>query len=384
MLRSMKPARSSGTTANIPVLRLTGDPYQMGRLHGEVYADAIRRYAEERIELAGSPAWTGSTVSRERVLEIARACEEEHRAYAPDLMRELDGMAEATGLGAVELIVVSGFTDFIDTVSALGGAAGVGAVAGPSRTASPPAAQNCTAFLLPASRTNTGSGLFGQTWDMHESSAEHVIMIEGRPDDAPTFVAFTTVGCVGMVGMNEHGITVGINNLLGADGAIGVTWPFVVRKALKQSSFEDALACIVDAPLSGAHNYLLMDGHGRGANIEATVTRREVTELDGVPLVHTNHCLTAAAIAVERPRDPESQAHSEARLARGNGLLEDGKLGIEDLMAVTRDEKELCYRGSPPRHVATCGAVVANPATREFWAVKGLPSENEYVRFPLA
>lgn len=372
----MNRSPSVVSRANIPVLRVAGDPFEMGLAHGRAYADAIRHYAEERLALAGSPAWTGRDLSRERVLDIARACEEKHRAYAPDLMREVDGMAEATGLSAAELIVVGGFTDFTDAVNALGD--------GPAEPSSPAAAQNCTAFLIPAARAQTQTGLFGQTWDMHESSAEHVLMIEGRPSAAPAFVTFTTVGCVGMVGMNEHGIAVGINNLLGADGAIGVTWPFVVRKVLQQANFDDALECILQAPLSGAHNYLLMDADGRGANIEASASYREVTHLEDAPLVHTNHCLLPRSVAAERPRDPDSQAHSEARLHRGNHLLQSGPLGIEDLMAVTRDEEELCYRGSAPRHVATCGAVVANPATREFWAVKGLPSENEYVRFALA
>ena len=380
MLPPMNPPTPAPMRANIPVLRLQGDPLAMGRAHGEAYADAIRAYAEERIELAGSAAWIGREIPRERVMALARACEARHRLYAPDLMREVDGMAAAVDLSAAELIVAGGFTDFTDVVAALG----AGSLEPSSELPNQPAAQNCTAFLVPGGRTSTGGGLFGQTWDMHESSADHVLMLEGHPDDAPAFVAFTTVGCVGMVGMNEHGITVGINNLLGADGSIGVTWPFLVRKVLQQTSFEAALRCILDAPLAGAHNYLLMDGHGRGANVEASATYREVTELEDATLVHTNHCLHARSMESERPRDPDSQAHSEARRARGERLLAEGTLGVEELMAVTRDEEEICHRGGPPRHVATCGAVVADPATREFWAVKGLPSENDYVRFSLA
>jgi hypothetical protein len=70
-------------------------------------------------------------------------------------------------------------------------------------------------------------------------------------------------------------------------------------------------------------------------------------------------------------------------LARGTELLDRHGLGPEDLMAVARDEEAICYRGAPPRHVATCGAVVARPADRAFWAVRGLPSEHPFVRVPL-
>ena len=52
-------------------------------------------------------------------------------------------------------------------------------------------------------------------------------------------------------------------------------------------------------------------------------------------------------------------------------------------MAFTRDDGAICYRGAPPRFVATCGAVVARPADRAFWAVRGLPNEHPFVRVPL-
>ena len=148
---------------------------------------------------------------------------------------------------------------------------------------------------------------------MHDSATPHVVMLRGKPESKPEFLAFTTVGCVGMIGMNSEGVAIGINNLGGADGQVGVTWPFVIRQALEQSTADDALACITDAKLAGAHNYLLMDKTGRGYNIEAMPTQTHITELEDEPLVHTNHCLTSTC-SVERTREETSQASSEARL----------------------------------------------------------------------
>ena len=187
-----------------------------------------------------------------------------------------------------------------------------------------------------------------------------------------------------MIGMNEHGITVGINNLVGADGRAGVTWPFVVRQVLRQRTFDDALAAILDAPLAGAHNYLLMDADGRGANVEAMATRAEVTPLADRALVHTNHVLHEANRPLERPKDPVGLASSHARQARGEALLDRRRLSVEDAMEITRDGQAICYRGVPPKYVATCGAVVARPASRELWALRGLPSERAYRRWSLA
>lgn len=361
---------------DLPILDVAGSPRAMGAAHGAFARDALRAFAAERVHLAGTRDWTGRTLARPQVLALAEACLAAHRSYAPDLAEELDAMAEAADLTPAEVLVVNGFTDLVDTVHAVG--------PGPLRDAPvPEEAMDCTAFLVPGARAADGRALFGQTWDMHETAAEHVLVLRGAPDRAPAFVAFTSLGCVGMIGMNEHGVVVGINNLSAGDGAVGVTWPFVVRKALQQRDLDGALRCLTEARLAGAHNYLLLDAAGRGANVEATTTRTVVTELLSDALVHTNHCVAPATRAVERPRDPAAVASSERRLARGVALLDRHDLGPEDLMAVTRDGDAICYRGAPPRHVATCGAVVARPDDRAFWAVRGLPSEHPYVRVPL-
>ena len=363
------------STSNLTVLELSGPPYEMGFQHGRAHAEAIGHFARERVRLAGDPQWSGQSLSREDVLALAEACAAEHRRYSPELTAELQGMADGAGLSLAELIVVSGFTDFIDTA--------YNAAGSERRTpvAAHEGADNCTAFLIPKNRAENAQALYGQTWDMHDSATPHVILISGKSAGKPAFLVFTTAGCVGMIGMNAAGVTLGINNLSAADGQIGVTWNFVVRKALEQTTVKGALACITDAKLAGAHNYLLMDASGAGYNVEATPSRVHITELADEPIVHTNHCLFTETKQVERQRLASAQASSERRLSRGRALLETGALTPADLQAVTRDPEAICVRSAPPRHVETCGAAVMRPATGDFWAVWGLPSENEYEHF---
>ena len=82
----------------VPTLELTGSPFDFGYAHGRAYADAIRRYAAERVAIACSPGWTGRQSSREAVLALAEACVGHHRAFSPTLTEELEGMAAATGI----------------------------------------------------------------------------------------------------------------------------------------------------------------------------------------------------------------------------------------------------------------------------------------------
>jgi isopenicillin-N N-acyltransferase like protein len=359
----------------IRVLELSGSHYAMGYQHGITYAEAIHHFAEERVKLSGEEAWTGRNLPRADVLALAERCLDEHRTYSPKLVEELQGMADATKLSLAELLVVNGFTDFIDTVYKVGGEL--------PKVAAHAGADNCTAFAVPDHKAQGGKGFYGQTWDMHDTATPHVILIHGQPNHAPEFFAFTSVGCVGMIGMNTEGIAVGINNLTGADGQIGVMWPLVVRKVLEQTNIEDALECITKAKLSGAHNYMLFDKHGRGYNIEAMSTTNHVTKLEDEALVHTNHCTVAETKTVERKRDPVAQAGSEARLNQGQKLLAKNDITVEDLQALTRDPEAICVTGKPPRFVETCGAAIMRPATLDFWMCWGLPSENEYEHFKL-
>ena len=358
----------------IRVIKLAGTPYQMGWDHGKRFHDEIHHFTAERVRLCQGADWTGRELSREAVIALAEACAAAHQAYAPDLMEELQGMAEATGLSLAELVINNGFTDFIDTIY------NIGDITAPAAAPSL-AADNCTAFMVPASRSATGAAFFGQTWDMHASATPYVILIQGQPEDAPAFLTFSVTGCVGMIGMNSAGITVGVNNLMATDGQIGVTWPFVVRKILQQDNLDSALQCLTGVKLAGAHNYMLMDGEGNGCEVEAMSTSHHVHALADEAISHTNHCLIQQNLDNARERPPASQHSSENRLRRARELLAKDSVTVDDLMALTRDEVAICTRPQPPMHVESCGAAIMSPSTGDFWAVWGIPADNEYEHF---
>ncbi len=359
----------------IRVIEISGSAYNMGWQHGKRFHDEIHMFTEDRVRLCQDPNWTGHSLSRDTIIALAEACVVEHQRYAPDLMEELAGMAEATGLSLAELVINNGFTDFIDVVYNLGG------VAVPA--APPLASDNCTAFLVPKNRSATGQAFFGQTWDMHASATPYVILLRGAPESGPEFLTFTITGCVGMIGMNSAGIAVGINNLMATDGQIGVTWPFVVRKILQQDNLDDALECVTDAKLAGAHNYLLMDRDGAGYEVEAMSTSQHLHALGDETITHTNHCLIQQNLDVSRERPPESRNSSEKRLKRARKLLSKEQIELDDLVSLTRDEVAICTRPRPPMHVESCGAAIMCPPTGDFWSVWGIPADNEYEHFTI-
>ncbi len=345
---------------------LEGSAEEMGHQHGETYRDEIRAYAEDRVALSSGGSWSGRPADREEVLELAASMLPAHRAYSADLCREMEAMADACDLTPAEAIIVGGFTDFVDAVRATG--AGV------------PEEDDCTAVVVPNGMSG-GQGYLAQTWDMHASATEHVTLLDVRPENAPRSFVFSTVGCLGQIGINEAGIAVGINNLAAEVGMRGVTWPLVIRQVLLQTDIDAALRCITEAPLTGAHHYLLLDASGRGFDVEAMPQGCAVRKLGEKPLVHTNHCLDPASIEHEAEKPPALMASSQVRLDRAKELLDCSQVGLTDLMALTRDSQAICQVSKPPYHIESSGAAIMRPATGEMWAVWGLPSENEFDHF---
>lgn len=348
------------------VLTTSGTPEEIGTAHGEAFGEQIRSYMATRRKLS----LFGTDLTESQVTEIAEEMLDAHRTYDVDLYSEMVAMADAARITPAEAVIVGGYTDFIDAVRALASGRAI--------------EDTCTAVITP-NASSQGSGFLAQTWDMNASATPHVFMLDVAPTDAPRALAFTTHGTLGQIGMNETGIAVGINNLTVTDGGIGVTWPFVVRKALKQTNYADALACITEAQLAGGHNFLLFDAEGNGASIEATTTRTVVEELDGTPLVHTNHCLFPDTQSVEADRPAALNENSLQRLADARNTLDaEASYTTEAMMELLSDENSICRRPEPPFEYESSGAVIMRPGTGDLWACWGQPSDNEFEHFKLS
>jgi isopenicillin-N N-acyltransferase-like protein len=332
---------------------------------GRPSAFGIRAYTEERVGLACSGSWAGRPATRADVLGLAERMLPAHRAYDPDVTAELEAMAAAACISAAEAIIVGGFTDFVDAVRAMGTA---------------PQDDGCTSILAP---DGAEPGYYAQTWDMHDTATEHVVLLDLRPADGPAALLFTTVGCVAQIGMNEAGIVVGIDNLTMLDGAVGVTWPHVVRRALACATLEAAIDAVRTAPLAGGHAYLIRDAHGGGAMIEASGSGSAVTRLAGAPLVHTNHVLDDRLRTWEASRSAELVGSSVERLATAQRMLAalEERVDLPGLEALLREPAYICRRSRAPYHVESSGAVICRPDTRELWAVWGIPADRPFQRF---
>lgn len=339
---------------SLRVLEVFGNSADIGRAHGECCGELIRKYLDQRVKLSEQDEWSGGIANRELILELAESTLAHHEAFSENLYREMLAMAGAASITPAEAVIVGGFTDLVDVVRSAVGTA--------------PIEDDCTAVLNPS------QGFYAQTWDMHASAGEFVMVLKVDPLVGPAAVVQTTTGCLGQMGMNEAGISIGINNLT-AMGQPGVTWPFVVRKVLEQTDLDAAVSVVIEAELAGGHNFMLMGPDGDSVNIEAMPHERIVTRSSGKPLVHANHCLNAETRREEGKRDPEHVDNSDLRQEIGTGLADDP----EALFADPR-----ISRWTEGTHdVGTCGAVWIEPGKRKMRAIWGVPGEHPWETFQL-
>lgn len=321
----------------------------------------------DRVDLVASGLWSGGQLSRSEVLDIAESMLPAHEQFDVQLHEEMLAMADSAGITPAEAVVVGGFTDFVDVVRAV--------VGGPMPESV--IEDDCTAMIVPDSRAG-GAGILGQTWDMHDDATDHVVLLRIHPDDAPAALVFTTTGCLGQIGMNSEGVCVGINNLVGIDGTPGVAWTSVVRGMLKASSAPEARDLLLSADLAGAHNFLIFDKSGVGFTVEAMPSARPLIELDGTPIVHTNHTVLPESTAVQAEKAPGLMDSSSSRYETAVDLLADGDVDVERVFEITREPSAICQTPVPPYNIESSGAAVMRPSTLEFWACWGQPASNDY------
>ena len=320
-------------------------PREWGRSHGEQFRPAIKELLEVRkdLMLARNP-------DLKKDLDVlAKIQWEKSRVFAADLVEELQGMAEGSGLSITDIVIVNNYTDFRD-------------IEGHD--------QGCSTTY---GKTSTDS-FVGQTWDMHSSAKDYISMVHvPEQDGKPATVTFSLVGCVGMAGVNQHGGFIGVNNINTLGAKPGIIWPVLVRKVLQQKDFAgmyDVLAKV--APTSG-HSYILGSSE-QGGIWEVSPQLVECTGevKDTGSIFHTNHCLGPKTKEIEFSSGINSTTQDRY------GILDRRLAGVKngkELEALLKDHenypKSICshFESGSQDPSMTCGGVVVDYTKKSavFW-----------------
>jgi isopenicillin-N N-acyltransferase-like protein len=347
----------------------------MGEQFGEACRAEIQDFYARRVlnALDQAARFGGRQVTEAMLLELANRCVDRSRAYDALGFAELEGIAHGAGLSTAQVLAMNGLTDLRDVLA-------WGAVMPEIERMQ---LGGCTSVVALGDVTQSGTPVCGQTWDLATDNMPFVLMVRRSPSEGPRTVALTTVGCLTLIGMNEHGLCVGTTNIRTRDARPGVTYLSILHQAIQCETAGRAADETLRAYRAGGHYYWYVDAEG-ASTVECAAETAAGRSFVGGLAVHTNHCLQPGIRAVEADT-PGASSH--ARQERMDALLaaKIGKLTPVDLQAFFADRKN--GKDAICRHdfegISTNGAMVMEPSTLTAWACHGPPDVAVWERFSL-
>ena len=260
-----------------PVLRLEGDPRDRGLAYGKHAAEQIHRtrMSYEALFLKHAK-WSWSEVRHE-----SEAFLRPIEAFRADLLQELQGIADGSGLDLLDVLAMNLRTEIL-----------FGARVRSAGAALPPVLE-CTSF---AQGPAVAEGpIVGQNWDWLTFATETLVILEVYPSEGIPWMTVVEAGLLAKVGMNAAGLVVATNALASsADlGRPGVPYHLVLRSLFDCSSANEARTALAQIDRASSANYLLADASGAIHNGEsAPGGADDITWLSTggkSPFIHTNH-----------------------------------------------------------------------------------------------
>ncbi len=301
-------------------IECAGSPRELGLAQGEALAERIQGFVAQRLDAAAIYLSDRGAHSVADLLEVGRACLEVSKSYHPDGYAEHLGIAEAAKVDPAVLYATTNMTDVRD-VLLLGKRAD---------------AEGCSVALIPKGLAQDHRLIAAQTWDLNPTDLEYVVAIHRIPKTGPRTWSVTCAGALSLVGMNEHGLTVGTTNLKTHGSRVGVGYLSILHRALSSGSRAEARKMVREAPRAGGHTYFLADANG-AQEFECSAMLCVERTLESEPLVRTNHCVSAEVKSLEGEAPSNS---SLKRLARLGSVLARGEHSVATVRALFSDRTD--------------------------------------------
>lgn len=247
-------------------LALSGTPKAMGLAHGESFRTQIQEFCALRRQLLMDYFLVNAKAKMQAVLQK----QIQKLDTAPNLREELQCIAQGAQVSLEALMILNDFTDLRDY----------------SWVQNAGEVEGCSTFFMSSELDK----IYGQSWDMHASAQDYLCHV--TINNKPKIELLSLVGCLGIMGRNEYGLSVFVNNLRCTQVSPGLMWSAVVRLMLQEKNVNSAIKVLSSNLPSSGRNYLIVDKNS-AVNVETTGEHLEVlgnSFTDSV-LFHTNHYL---------------------------------------------------------------------------------------------
>ncbi|RSM56228.1 peptidase C45 [Amycolatopsis sp. WAC 01376] len=308
---------------DVPFVRVEGDARTRGRAHGTARAAALRAFLDDDLCRLNRILWR--PVSLATLGPTIDAYRTAIAAAVPELADEIDGLAEGAGLSRREAVLLQARREIL----------------GYRRV---PAHGDCTAYA----RVGHGTPVLAQTVDLNGDLADQIAVLEVVRDGSPgRALVLSFGGQLGYLGLNDAGLAIGINLIVGGTWKPGVPPYLAVRYLLDHArDVKEGVELLQTLPLASSRNLVLCD-RSRAAWVELVDGR--LRTVSAPVFAHTNHIL-----------HPDLTAQDEVnRFARRSSVrrLEACVAGLAGLRANASAAEHFALLSVPPVHVAANGDI---------------------------
>jgi isopenicillin-N N-acyltransferase-like protein len=307
-------------------------------------------------------------LSRQTVLALARKFKPFIQKHDEEMLREIEGVAAATGHKLEEILALNARYELIWGSWA-----------------------ECTSIAVQPEISKDGHALACQNWDwidaVRDSCHTWRIVRTGQPD----VLCFTEAGIVGpKIGMNSAGMSLNVNGLVSAGDGIRKAVPFhlITRRILNSSSMNEAVEFVSGIDRACSANYLIGHVEGEFLDVEASPEQLGYLYPNNGYLVHTNHFVSLNLEDVGRKKYPDTVV----RYFRCQRLLRQRpSLTKSDIQTILKDHfnypNSVCAHTNELRPTEereqTNASCVMDLAEGSMWLAKGPPCENDYEKLAL-
>lgn len=356
-------------TTSIPIIELTGNPKEMGLQFGTEFKLEIREFAETRVDrtIKFCKRYGKIDLSRQEVLDIAESLLPAHQDYCQELWQEFEGIAAGAGISLPLLLVANGYTDIRDYICKVKGFNDLEV-----------RFEGCTAFMVDKTMTTNNQVIVGQTWDMSVEAINYLILVKKQYESGLKTLYLTTMGALGLIGLNSKNMAVGTTNLMANDSIKGVNYLFNISKALKQDNYSELHRTITNTNRMSGHSFFCTDST-QGNVIEASAKNYLDYKLDHYPLVKTNN-YSDAFRQYEIFIPEQRRRNSIFRYSRMLGhLCQKSVYSPDDLWALLADDHRndggaaICNEDYSCQfgEFATAATILLMPKQKKIWVCRG-------------
>lgn len=372
-----------------PVLELSGTPFERGRTHGQL----------ARAQVTGSVRCYGSLFANCGIdwSEAQRRAAEYRDIIAGcggGMMEEIEGIAIGSGFNVNEILALNCRTEILPPT-----------LLGMDTTNSDQARRKntaiglfdigeCTSVAVTGARCADGQTRVAQNWDWIGYQRNNVLALHVLRDAPwPSFLTLTEAGILAKIGVNDHGVAIGLNILRATNDReqLGIPVHIFQRMALDCACVDDVVKLAQSLAFAASSNAILGDATGKVCSLEYSPSGAAAIAPDQGVVAHTNHFCD--------PRLAEKQAPlaqmltTEPRLRCADTHINDWPDEIDDvyLGLLLRDETgagadakygAICRSPDmslpPDLRVESVFGVIINCDKRTMLVAPGIPSQVDF------